>query len=261
MTNKHGDFIWYELMTTDAEAAQEFYGGLLGWQFKDSGQAGIDYRLFSIKGTEIGGLMSLSEEMQAGGARPLWNGYIAADDVDTSAAAIAAAGGEVLMPPRDIPGVGRFAFVKDPQGAPFYIMHDGTGQASESFATHVPREGHCAWNELVTSHPEQAKTFYGEVFGWVKADSMDLGPLGEYEIMKNGADRDFSFGAMMKKSPEMPVSLWGFYFRVPSIGSAAAYVGEKGGQIVNGPMEIPGGDFSLNGVDPQGAFFALVGKK
>ncbi|MEM9439858.1 MAG: VOC family protein [Pseudomonadota bacterium] len=261
MTNEHGDFIWYELMTTDADAAQDFYGGLVGWHFNDAGQPGMDYRLFAKKESVVGGLMSLTAEMQANGARPLWAGYVGVDDVDASAEAIAKAGGAILMPPRDIPDVGRFAFVQDPQGAPFYIMRGTSDQASESFATHTPREGHCAWNELATSDPTAAKTFYGEIFGWVKSDSMDMGPMGTYEMMKNGADRDFMFGGLMKKPDDMPVSLWSYYFRVLSIDEAAAYVTAHGGQVVMGPMEIPGGEFSLNGVDPQGAFFGLVGKK
>lgn len=261
MTNQHSDFIWYELMTTDADAAGNFYGDLLGWRFKHAGQPGMDYRLFSKAGTDVGGVMPLTSEMQENGARPLWAGYIGVDDVDASAEAIAKAGGEIQMGPRDIPDVGRLAFVKDPQEAPFYIMRGSSDRASESFATHEPREGHCAWNELATSDPAGAKAFYGDAFGWVKADSMDMGPMGEYEMMKNGADRDFMFGAMMKKPDDMPVSLWSFYFRVPSIDAAVGYIKENGGQIVNDPMEIPGGDFSLNGVDPEGAFFALVGKK
>ena len=262
MTNKHGDFIWYELMTTDADAAQEFYGGLLGWDFQSAGQEGIDYRQFLMEGTMVGGLMPLSEEMQQGGARPLWAGYIGVDDVDATVETVTKRSGEVLMPPQDIPGVGRFAFIKDPQGAPLYIMHPTTpNHASESFSTHEPRVGHCAWNELVTSDPSGAKSFYGDLFGWEKTDTMDMGPLGEYEIFKNGATRDFTFGAMMKKPNEMPVSLWSYYFRVPTVEVAVEYITKNGGQIVNGPMEIPGGDFSLNAVDPQGAFFALVGKK
>ena len=260
MTNQHGDFIWYELMTTDADAAQTFYGGLVGWRFRDAGQSGMDYRLFAKDGPDVGGLLPLTAEMQENGARPLWAGYIVVDDVDASAEAIAKAGGDILMQPRDIPNVGRFAFVKDPQGAPFYIMHGSSDQPSESFAPHTPREGHCAWNELATSDPAGAKTFYGDMFGWVKADSMDMGPMGEYDMMKNGADRDFMFGGLMKKPDEMPVSLWSFYFRVPSIDTAVAYVKDHGGQVVMGPMEIPGGEFSLNGVDPQGASFGLVGK-
>ena len=166
MANQHGDFIWYELMTTDANAAQAFYKGLVGWRFQDSGQEGMDYRMFGPgERPEVGGLMPISAEMQEGGARPMWAGYIGVDDVDASATRIGESGGEILMEPQDIPEVGRFAFVKDPQGAPFYIMRGFSNEVSQAFALDGPKDGHCAWNELSTADREQAESFYEDVFG------------------------------------------------------------------------------------------------
>ncbi len=259
MSDNQGDFIWYELMTSDADAAQKFYGPLLGWDFADSGMEGMDYRMFSKSGTNVGGLMPLSEEMAAGGARPLWAGYLAVDDADAAAKDIANAGGAVMMEPADIPGVGRFAFVADPQGAPIYIMKpEPTEGSSESFAKYEPREGHCAWNELVTTDPDGAKSFYGKLFGWEKKDEMDMGEMGLYEML--GTD-DYTLGAVMKKPAEMPVSIWVYYFRVPDIDRAAEYIAKNGGQVINGPMEVPGGEHIVQGMDPQGAMFALIGKR
>lgn len=261
MSNQHGDFFWYELMTTDAEAAQRFYGGLVGWTFEDSGMPDRDYRLFSANGTEVGGLLPLTQEMQEEGAQSFWAGYIAVDDTDAAANQIASAGGAVLMSPQDIPNIGRLAFVKDPQGAHFYVMTDNSGATSESFAADRPREGHCAWNELMTSDPAGAKAFYGDVFGWHKTESMDMGPLGEYEMFKNGADREFTFAGFMEKPNGFPISLWNFYFRVPTIEKAVTYTKANGGQIVNEPMQIPGGEYVVSGVDPQGAFFSIIGAR
>ena len=259
MANNHGDFLWYELMTTDANAAQSFYGPLLGWEFSSSGQEGMDYRTFA-KGSEgIGGLMTLSPEMQDGGARPLWAGYVTVDDVDASAARIAQLGGTVMMEPQDIPGVGRFAFAADPSGAPFYIMKGSVaGGETTSFAKYQPREGHCAWNELATADPSGAHDFYTALFGWEKADTMDMGDMGAYDMYSNG---DYTLGAIMRKPDQMPVSQWSFYFRVSSIAAAADYVKSHGGKIINGPMEIPGGDHVFTAIDPQGATFDLIGKK
>ena len=260
MTNKQGDFIWYELMTSDADAAQDFYGGLIGWQFQHSGQEGTDYRQFLIGETMIGGLMPLSDEMIEGGARPLWTGYIGVEDVDARAAAVTTHGGEVLLPPQDIPGVGRFAYVKDPQGAPFYIMQPiSTGEVSESFSKYEPKVGHCAWNELSTDDPQSVVRFYAHLFDWSVAESMDMGPIGQYDMLKNGAERDFMFGAVMQKPDEIPVSLWSFYFRVSKISEAVDYINANGGQTLSDPIEIPGGDFTLMAMDPQGAAFALIG--
>src|SRR5678815_558444 len=122
MANKHGDFIWYELMTNDVDAAQDFYGAVLGWTFASAGQSDMDYRLFSMNGVHVGGFLALTPEMEEGGARPAWMGYIGVEDVDRIVVAIKSAVGSVHMEPQDIPGVGRFAFVADPQGALFYVM-------------------------------------------------------------------------------------------------------------------------------------------
>ncbi len=262
MPNEHGDFIWYELMTTDADAAQELYGDLGGWTVErpDMGPD-VDYRLCKADGPHVGGLMALTQEMTDGGARPMWAGYIGVDDVDASATAIRDKGGTVLMEPQDIPEVGRFAFVTDCCGAPFYIMRGFSDEASEAFAHDAPRNGHCAWNELYSADPDSAKAFYRDIFGWVKADGMDMGEMGEYEFLKNGAGREHFFGAMMKKPEQVPLSMWSYYFRVPDIDTALDYVSANGGQIMMGPQEIPGGEFVLQGLDPQGALFALIGKR
>ena len=112
MPNKHGDFIWYELLTTDPDAAAVFYGSVLGWDVNDSGQAGMDYRLLSIGGSDIGGLMALPPDALEAGMRPIWLGYIGVEDVDVAIDGITAAGGTVHMPATDIPGVGRLALAR-----------------------------------------------------------------------------------------------------------------------------------------------------
>lgn len=260
MANKHGDFIWYELLTSDADAAQSFYGDVVGWSFKSSGEPGVDYRLIQAAGTEVGGVMAINAQMKAGGARPVWLGYVAVDDVDKAVAFITRDGGAVQMPAMDMPGVGRMAMVSDPQGAPFYVMRGTSDAESTAFAYDAPRAGHCAWNELVTSNPTAAMKFYGALFDWQKDGEMDMGPMGAYTFLRR-KEVPGMFGAVMKKPAEMPVSLWTYYFRVPDIDQAVARAKARGGTILNGPMEIPGGEFTLNAMDPQGAAFALVGAR
>ena len=204
--------------------------------------------------------MALTEDMKAGGGRPAWIGYIAVDDVDASVASIEAAGGRMLMPATDLPGVGRMAMVADPQGAPFYVMRGESDETSHSFAATEPRPGHCAWNELSTTDPEDAKAFYGGQFGWSKDGDMDMGEMGKYEFMSASEGR-FMLGAIMPKMPEMPVSAWIFYFRVPDIDTAAGTIGDNGGTVMQEPVEIPGGEYSLVAADPQGAVFGLVGPR
>ncbi len=263
MTNKHGDFVWYELLTGDADAAGEFYGKVVGWKSTSSGQPGMDYRFFSSgDGSDtkdgVGGYMAITADMAAGGARPVWIGYIAVDDVDASVTSMIAAGGAVHMPAMTLDGVGRMAMVADPQGATFYVMRGASDEASHSFAALEPKTGHCAWNELATTDPEAAKAFYGAQFGWSMQGEMDMGPMGKYEFLMASGGR-FGIGAVMPKMPEMPISAWTYYFRVPDIDAAVTAIKASGGAILQEPMEIPGGDFSLMAVDPAGAPFGLVG--
>ena len=178
-------------------------------------------------------------------------------DVDATVAAIVADGGAVQMPATDIPHVGRIAMVTDPQGVPFYVMRGASDQGSHAFASDTPKLGHCAWNELSTTDPAGAMAFYAQQFGWVKDGDMDMGPLGKYEFLRH----DFLIGAIMPKMPQMPVPVWTYYFRVPDIDVALATIRSEGGSILQEPSEIPGGDFAMNAMDPQGAAFALVGPR
>jgi uncharacterized protein len=265
MTNQHGDFIWYELLTSDADAAGEFYGKVVGWSSQSSDMPDMDYRFFSSgDGSDdndgVGGYMAITPEMAEHGTQPAWIGYIGVDDVDVSVAKLTAAGGATWMPAMDVEGVGRMAMVADPQGAPFYVMKGASDETSHSFAATEPKTGHCAWNELSTTDPEAAKVFYGAQFGWAKDGEMDMGPMGKYEFMKASGGR-FALGAVMPKVPEMPVSMWIYYFRVPDIDAAVATIKANGGNILQEPIEIPGGDYSLTAMDPDGAAFGLVGPR
>jgi predicted enzyme related to lactoylglutathione lyase len=150
--------------------------------------------------------------------------------------------------------------VADCCGAAFYIMtpnpSDENGK-STSFSA-LPRLGSCGWNELYCGDLESAEKFYTQLFGWTLPDAMDMGPMGKYQFF---AHDDVTQGAMMKKPDAMPVSVWGHYFWVESIAAAKARIEAAGGQVVNGPMEVPGDDWVLQGIDPQGALFSLVGGK
>jgi uncharacterized protein len=266
MTNQHGDFIWYELLTKDADAAGDFYGRVVGWTSTSSGQPGMDYRFLSSgDGSDnkdgVGGYMTITPDMAANGARPAWVGYICVNDVDASIAKIAASGGAVLMPAMDLDGVGRMAMVTDPQGAPFYIMKGTSDEASHSFAALEPTVGHCAWNELATSDPEGAIAFYAAQFGWTAAGEMDMGDMGAYRFLQASGGR-FMIGAAYQKVEADPVSHWLFYFRVSNLDTAMATIKELGGQIFMEPVALPEGpDFSLIAYDPDGAAFGLVGPR
>ncbi len=256
MGDQHGDFIWYELLTTDPDAAQRFYSAVVGWDFAPSGMPCGDYRFFSYAGQGIGGMLHITPEDCAKGARAAWLGYIGVNDVDASAASIQAAGGHVYIPPTDIPGVGRFAMVSDPQGHPFYLMRGSSPEASKSFS--MDGIGHCVWNELNAQEHKAMLAFYGEQFGWQSGDFMDMGPMGEYRfITQNGV----SIGAMMTVTPGTQDPQWTYYFMVADIDVAAAAIVAEGGQVLQGPSEVPGTLFMVRGLDPLGTEFAIVGQR
>ena len=257
MPNPHGSFIWYELITPDPDAAKRFYDAVVGWNVGPPSQDEMQYReIKRSDGGFAGGVLRLSDEMREHGARPAWLGYIGVDDVDQSVAAIEQGGGKVLMPAFDIPNVGRIAMVADPQGAPFYVMRGASDEDSDAFSTDQPQ--HVRWNELSTTDPDAAIDFYGSRFGWTQEGDMDMGEMGKYRFIQHGGTM---IGAVMPKMPDMPASLWSYYIGVDDIDRAAAAVTDGGGKILQGPMEIPGGEFALNGLDPQGAAFGLVGPR
>jgi predicted enzyme related to lactoylglutathione lyase len=263
MPNAPGSFIWYELMTPDPAGSKRFYDAVVGWNIAEQSVApGVEYRMIGRSdGGNAGGLMTLTDEMRSNGARPIWLGYLHVADVDRSVEAIEADGGKVMMAPWDQPGVGRLAMVTDPDGAPFYLMdplppEGDPDAASDVFSVDQPQ--HVRWNELSTSDQDGAIEFYKRHFGWDQQGAMDMGEFGRYAfIQHNGV----GIGAIMRRMPQMPVSLWTFYIGVDDIDRAVAAVTEGGGQILHGPQEIPGGEYSLNGLDPQGASFGLVGPR
>lgn len=255
MPNTHGSFIWYELLTTDADAAAAFYGEVIGWDAAPAGVPGVDYRLFSMGGQDVAGHMNIPGEGAEMGMRPGWHGFIGVDDVDAAVAAIDAEGGAVMMPAMDIEGVGRMALVTDPQHVPFYVMRGESDEPSGSFGQKV---GHCCWNELSAADQASALSFYTRQFGWEQGDSMPMGEMGDYVFLNHGGEM---IGAVMPAPCDSGLPMWRFYFQVPDIDVAAAKVVEAGGTVREGPHEIPGGDYMIVATDPQGALFGAVGPR
>jgi predicted enzyme related to lactoylglutathione lyase len=261
-SSTHGSLVWYELITADPEGAKAFYDPVVGWTIGEAAPEFNGYRMIGRSdGKQAGGVLPLTDEMQEHGARPTWLGYIAVDDVDDAVRAIEQAGGKALMPAFDIPKVGRIAMVADPQGAAFYVMkpippEGRENEPSDVFSVDQPQR--VRWNELATTDPDGAIDFYRRQFGWSQEGDMDMGEMGKYRFIQN---RGTNIGAVMPKPPQLPVSKWTYYIGVDDIDRAAEAIKSGGGQIFNGPMEIPGGEFALNALDPQGASFGLVGPR
>jgi predicted enzyme related to lactoylglutathione lyase len=257
MSDRHGMPIWYELMSKDPLTARRFYTAVLGWHIDDAPPTGstVDYRMIDAGDGLVGGVFRLTDDMCRQGAAPCWMMYIGVDDVDACVSAITSAGGSVLLAAFDIPDIGRIAMLSDPQGAPFYVMRglsDG-----ESTACNPDRTGHGAWHELHAADGVGAADFYSGQFGWRKSRSVDMGPMGIYQLISIGG-RDL--GGIMTDA-HFPRPAWLVYFRVDGIELAARRIVDAGGQVINGPMEVPGGGWIVNGLDPEGALFALTGTR
>lgn len=250
MAAKKGRFVWYDLMTTDVDAARKFYTEVIGWKTTKWEQEG--YQMWTVGEQPIGGLMALPDEAKKMGAPPNWLAYIETDDVDATVNLAEKLGGRVYRKPADIPNVGRFAILADPQGATF-----ATFKAQTPGADTPSKPGFFSWHELNTTDYEGAWKFYSELFGWKPTSSMDMGQdLGAYWMF--GLDPQKSMGGMsnVAKQMKMPPH-WMYYVTVENIDATVGGIKKAGGKILNGPMDIPGNDKIAQCMDPQGAAFAI----
>ena len=250
------NFVWYELMTSDAKAAEKFYSKVVGWETHDSGQPGMTYTLLQAGDVPVAGLMALPKEACDAGAKPGWTGYVGVDDVDAYAGRITKAGGKVHVPPTDIPQIGRFAMMADPQGAVFCLFKPVSAMPPPPAAPETP--GTVGWHELMAGNGEKAFAFYADLFGWTKDEALDMGAMGRYQLFGAGGP---AIGGMMTKPAGIPMPFWTYYFQVDAIGAALERLKAEGGKVINGPMEVPGGSWIVQGIDPQGAMFSLVSRK
>jgi predicted enzyme related to lactoylglutathione lyase len=259
----HGNPCWYELGTSDLDAAGRFYARILGWQVVDSGMQGFDYRLARVEDDMVAGLMS--NQGQEGNPPPNWLIYFAVDDCDRSAGEIVAGGGSVLKGPDDIPGTGRFAVAADPQGAVFGLLQPDLSRMSEADRARAEagggafdqsKAGRGNWNELMSADPEAGFAFYSRLFGWSRGEAMDMGEMGTYQLFRRN---DADIGAMMGLG-DAPASAWLPYFGVDGkVTATVEAINSAGGRVHQGPMEVPGPAYIAVAQDPQGAWFAVVG--
>lgn len=254
MKSYHGLPCWYELATSDPDAAQGFYAGVFGWTWASAGMEGFDYRLASAGTTRVAGMMAMQPQVPM----PCWTGYIAVDDCDKTAAQATKAGAQTYVPPTDIPNTGRFAVLADPQGAVMGILQPLPMEVPpESGAYNPHKPGHGAWLELTSSDPKAGAAYYDALFGWRESRAMDMGAMGTYRIFaRDGQD----LGGMMGLG-SAPQSCWMIYFAVAGVDTAITAITKGGGTVHRGPQEVPGGAFIVTANDPQGAWFSVVGPR
>jgi predicted enzyme related to lactoylglutathione lyase len=248
MYTPKGKFGWYELMTTDTEAAGKFYSEVVGWTTKDVGNAEMPYTTFNIGDHGVAGMLALPQHVG-------WIGYIHVDDVDAHILKIVEAGGKLWKPATDVPGMLRFAVMSDPQGAAFVVFTSDPRMTSPADPPKPPTNGTIGWHELYAADLEPAWEFYSSLFGWTKDSDMDMGPMGVYRLFSDGERQT---GGMMTKAPNIPTPNWGFYFHVDAIGAAIERLKAAGGTVINGPHQVPGNSWIVQAQDPQGAMFSLV---
>jgi uncharacterized protein len=246
----HGQFVWYELTTPDVDAAKKFYPPITGWGTQ---QFDKDYTMWTTGGAPLAGIFRLGPEQRQRGIPPNWMPYIEAGNVDETARKVTSLGGSVMHGPQDIPNTGRFAVVKDPQGAVFGIYK--SNQPSRAWDG-TPTVGRFSWHELMTTDYKKAFDFYRQVFGWEKTgDEMDMGGGNMYFMYGR---KGKMFGGMFNRPPEMASMppFWMVYVHVKDVKKAVETATKSGGFVKQPPMEVPGGMIAILG-DPQGAGFAV----
>src|SRR5258707_7405732 len=236
MSASHGRFVWYELMTTDTKAAQDYYTKVAGWGAQPAPNASMPYTLFNVGDTPVGGMMDQPEDAKKMGAPPSWLGYVGDDDVDATTDHARRLGGAVYVEPRDIPNVSRVSVIAEPHKAVIGLFKWSIPMPDAPVPAETP--GRIGWHELASTDWEKGYAFYNALFGWQKADAMDMGAMGTYQIFSTGGPPG---GGMFNKPPVGPAPFWLFYFNFGDFDAAAGRLKAGGGTGVHGPVGVTGG--------------------
>ena len=236
-----GLFVWHELKTPDANAAHSFYSKAIGWK-SQPWEEDPSYVMFAARRGPVGATTS------GNGTDPHWLPYIGTGDIEKTVKQAQEQGGSVVTDIDSLASGSRYAVLKDPFGASF-----GVYESAEDYGTMTPPQpGEHSWHELMTGDFRAAFDFYSSLFGWQKMDEHDMGELGTYMTWGlNGRELGGMFKAMEGAPPA-----WLGYVHVKDVQQTARKVKSAGGKVVLGPMEVPGGDWIVTAVDPQGAMFA-----
>jgi len=246
-------FCWCQIGTTDPDAAKKFYAPLFGWNYEDAPVAGQPFSLIKKSGKTVGGLYALIKEQRDRGIGPMWEPYIAVDDVDQTVKRVKGARGKVLMDATDIADHGRMAMFEDPTTAVVSVW-----QAKKQIGSEIVNEpGSMCWNELITNDSAKAGPFYRNVFDWTEETRPSLAVGVPYTVFsKNGQQA----AGMMQATPEMHLThpYWLVYFAVDDCDTIAAKAEQLRGKVVMKPTDIPQIGRFAGLTDPQGTYFAII---
>ena len=258
----HGRFVWFELLTTDPLGAVTFYGDIVGWHtqpFELPGATGPTYTMWVSGQGPLGGVTELPENLRTMGVPSYWQGNVYVTNLDASLEEVTRLGGKIWVK-EDVPTIGRIAVIGDPQGAVLSLYQP----TSDVPARELGKAGEFYWHELYTSDLEAGFAFYQQVAGWERMGAIDMGPMGTYLLWGRDGRQ---LGGMMTMPPGMktpdgrdvPPS-WMYYVTVEDLDDALERARGKGATVLNGPMEVPGGQRIVQLMDPQGAAFALISR-
>jgi predicted enzyme related to lactoylglutathione lyase len=244
-TYTHGRFVWHDLTTPSMAGAQEFYGKLLGWTFKsvETGPGQPAYALIQLGDRQIGGI---TETPAGSHFPPYWLGYVSVSDVDATADAAQAAGGRVAMGPAEIPHVGRFALLEDPQGGAVIAFKAVQGDVE---APERPGLGEFCWDRLNSTTPDASAAFYTRVFGW----SAEAVPGSTNRMFRHGDLPTASLATMPFEGP----AHWLTYLNVADLNESRARAEWLGAEILVDQLDVPGVGTLAIVRDPQRAVFCL----
>jgi hypothetical protein len=250
---KTGEFNWVDISAKDMEAQSAFYQALFGWVGLDTPVGnGQIYRTFYKEDHRVAGMSQLGPDLVAAGIPTAWNNYLAADDIDATAARAVELGANVAMPPTDVPGSGRMAVIQDPTGALVFFWKANNPETRMAYSG----PGLLSWNDLNTRDPEKAQAFYSALLGWefmARADATM--PYWVIEVDGEGQ------GGMMPM-PEMVAaevpSFWMPYFGSGDVATDVAKATELGGSVLVEPTVVEDAVSFAVLTDPLGATFALM---
>ncbi len=242
-------FVWHDLMSLDVEKSKRFYGEMFNWRIW-AGKDGGPYLHLSAGEKDIGGMMPLDAKH---GAPSHWVGYISTDNVDEVVTKTTQAGGKLLVGAMDMPRVGRFALVQDPQGGVFSPFKSSTDMTSPGDPKRAA--GEFCWDELVVADPAAAVAFYGGIFGWTH-ETMAMPEGGTYYVLKAGAD---NVAGVMKTPKGAPAhGHWITYVAVDDTDAARERVSKLGGRPLSEAMTVPNvGRFAYLMDDGKTAFAVM----
>jgi uncharacterized protein len=244
-----GKWVWFELNTADVDKAKAFYGELMGWTFNAMPMEGVTYWMIMRGQQPVGGLMKLEGEGEHAALGSHWMPYVSVTDVDAAATRATEAGGTVAVPATDVPNIGRFAVVKDPQGAFFTLWHGKQGDPPDA----EPKAGEFVWSELWTTDPASAGAFYEPVAGY----QLQEVPVGDqsYHLLQTGQMPRAGI-TTVKQADQKP--RWLVYVMVDDVDATFARAKKLGATVVSEPFDVPNVGRMGYLVDPTGAEIALM---